>query len=127
MYPIMTLSSFAAELYRSASLSKVISWDTLYLVFKDRFLLQPKPDLDVQDSFWLPSVDVLSSQGNGDFTVTQEPCQASFATFSIAIVAQAFQPSRNVSASSILKGEGVRCVSHDAVAYAFKAVSRSVG
>src|SRR5687768_520653 len=38
MYPIMTLSSFEAELYRSASLSKVISWDTLYLVFKDRFL-----------------------------------------------------------------------------------------
>jgi hypothetical protein len=37
MYPIMTLSSFEAELYRSASLSKVISWDTLYLVFKDRF------------------------------------------------------------------------------------------
>src|SRR5215204_632465 len=37
MYPIMTLSSFVRELYRSTSLSKVISWDTLYLVFKDRF------------------------------------------------------------------------------------------
>jgi hypothetical protein len=37
MYPMMTLSSFVRELYRSASLSKVISWDTLYLVFKDRF------------------------------------------------------------------------------------------
>ena len=33
----MTLSSFVRELYRSASLSKVISWDTLYLVFKDRY------------------------------------------------------------------------------------------
>jgi hypothetical protein len=38
MYPMMTLASFEAELYRSASPSKVISWDTLYLVFKDRFL-----------------------------------------------------------------------------------------
>jgi hypothetical protein len=37
MYPMMTLASFEAELYRSASPSKVISWDTLYLVFKDRF------------------------------------------------------------------------------------------
>src|SRR5918997_3560585 len=92
MYPIMTLSSFEAELYRSASLSKVISWDTLYLVFKDRFLLQPKPDLDAQDSFWLPSGDVLSSQGNGDFTVSHKPCQASFTTFSVAIATQAFQP-----------------------------------
>ena len=37
--PMMTLSSFESrELYRSASPSKVISWDTLYLVFKDRFL-----------------------------------------------------------------------------------------
>jgi len=34
---MMTLSSFVRELYRSTSLSKVISWDTLYLVFKDRF------------------------------------------------------------------------------------------
>jgi hypothetical protein len=93
----MTLSSFEAELYRSASLSKVISWDTLYLVFKDRFLLQPKPDLDFQDSFWLPSVDVLSSQGNGDFTVSHEPCQASFATFSVAIAAQAFQPGSSIT------------------------------
>src|SRR5215218_10049902 len=92
MYPIMTLSSFEAELYRSASLSKVISWDTLYLVFKDRFLLlQPKPDLDAQDSFRLPSDDALSSQGNGDFTVRPQPCQASPATFSIAVAAQAFQ------------------------------------
>jgi hypothetical protein len=91
MYPMMTLSSFEAELYRSASLSKVISWDTLYLVFKDRFLLQPKPDLDVQDSFQLPSGDVLSSQGNGDFTVSHQPCQASPATFSIAVAAQAFK------------------------------------
>jgi hypothetical protein len=93
----MTLSSFEAELYRSASLSKVISWDTLYLVFKDRFLLQPKPDLDAQDSFRLPSVDALSSQGNGDFTVSHEPCQASLATFSIAIAAWAFPPGRSVS------------------------------
>jgi hypothetical protein len=54
----MTLSSFVRELYRSASLSKVISWDTLYLVFKDRFLLQPKPELDARASFWLPSGDV---------------------------------------------------------------------
>ena len=97
MYPIMTLSSFAAELYRSASLSKVISWDTLYLVFKDRFLLQPKPDLDAQDSFWLPLADDLSSQGNGDFTVSHEPCQGSFAIFSVAIAAQAFQPGGSVS------------------------------
>jgi hypothetical protein len=40
MYPMMTLSSFVRELYRSASPSKVISWDTLYLVFKDRFLFK---------------------------------------------------------------------------------------
>ena len=97
MYPIMTLSSFVRELYRSASLSKVISWDTLYLVFKDRFLLQPKPDLDAQDSFWLPLGDVLSSQGNGDFTASHEPCQASPATFSVAIAAQAFKPGGSVS------------------------------
>jgi hypothetical protein len=82
MYPIMTLSSFEAELYRSASLSKVISWDTLYLVFKDRFLLQPNPDLDAPDSFQLPSGDVLPSQGNGDFTSSHEPCQASPRNFS---------------------------------------------
>src|ERR1044072_4657350 len=91
MYPIMTLSSFEAELYRSASLSKVISWDTLYLVFKDRFLVQPKPDLDVQDSAQLPSVDFLSSQGTGDFTSSHEPCQASPAAFSIAVATQASQ------------------------------------
>ena len=96
--------------------------------FQRSLLLQPKPDLDVQDSFRLPSVDVLSSQGNGDFTVSLEPCQASFATFSIAIAAQAFQPGRSVShASSVLKGEEVRCVSYDAVAYAFKVTSRSLG
>jgi|1185.fasta_scaffold1250690_1 hypothetical protein len=127
----MTLSSFEAELYRSASLSKVISWDTLYLVFKDRFLLQPKPDLDAQDSFRLPSADVLSSQGNGDFTVSHEPCQASLATFSIALQLRLrrglFRPAAASHASSILKGEGVRCVSHDAVAYAFKVMSRSAG
>lgn len=118
----MTLSSFEAELYRSASLSKVISWDTLYLVFKDRFLLQPKPDLDAQDSFWLPSGDDLSSQGNGDFTVTHEPCQASFATFLIAfqlrLQRRHLSPAAASHASSILKGEEVRCVIHDAVAYA---------
>src|SRR5215204_5143107 len=97
MYPIMTLSSFEQSFIAPLSLSKVISWDTLYLVFKDRFLLQPKPDLDAQDSFQLPSVDVLSSQGNGDFTSSDEPCQASFTTFSVAIAAQAFQPGSSVS------------------------------
>jgi hypothetical protein len=84
----MTLSSFEAELYRSASLSKVISWDTLYLVFKDRFLLQTNPDSDASDSLELPLVDVLSSQGNGDFTSSRKPCQASPATFSVAAVMQ---------------------------------------
>jgi len=48
--------------------SKVISWDTLYLVFKDRFHFNfPNPDLDAPDSFRLPLADELSSQGNGDF------------------------------------------------------------
>ena len=38
MYPMMTLSSFEAELYRSASALKVhLLGHALYLVFKDRF------------------------------------------------------------------------------------------
>src|SRR5215213_10194131 len=38
-----------------------------------------------------------------------------------------FSPAAASHASSILKGEGVRCVGLDAVAYAFKVVSRSAG
>jgi hypothetical protein len=101
----MTLSSFEAELYRSASLSKVISWDTLYLVFKDRFLLQPKPNLDAQASFQLPSGDVLSSQGNGDFTVSRRPCQASLATFSVATAARAFEGRRRITQTRFSKAK----------------------
>ena len=76
MYPIMTLSSFEAELYRSASLSKVISWDTLYLVFFVRFLLLSLFVFVVLVSFWLFSADDLSSQGNGDFNSSPPLCQA---------------------------------------------------
>ncbi len=38
-----------------------------------------------------------------------------------------FSPAAASHASSILKGEGVRCVCQDAVAYAFKVSSRSAG
>jgi len=75
MYPMMTLSSFVRELYRSTSPSKVISWDTLYLVFKDRFLSEPNPYLDASDSSQLPPDDSLSPQGNGDFTLSHARCQ----------------------------------------------------
>ena len=41
MYPMMTLSSFVRRaLSRARQPSKVISWDTLYLVFKDRSLFK---------------------------------------------------------------------------------------
>src|SRR5829696_10073327 len=117
MYPIMTLSSFAAELYRSALLSKVISWDTLYLVFKDRFLLQPKPDLDAQDSFQLPSGDVLSSQGNGDFTSSHSPCQARQSLMRLATFSCLRRRLFPVAAASTVKRErhwmhpsGCRCL-----------------
>jgi hypothetical protein len=52
----MTLSlRVLRELYRSAFDSlKVINMDTLYLVFKDRFPILPYPDLDSEDSIWLP-------------------------------------------------------------------------
>src|ERR1044071_4534089 len=38
-----------------------------------------------------------------------------------------FSPSAASHASSILKGEGVRCVGQDAVAHALKVLSRSAG
>ena len=125
---MMTLASFEAELYRSAFALKGHLLGHALSSFQRSLLLQPKPDLDAQDPFQLPSADVLSSQGNGDSTSSHEPCQASFATFSVAIAARAFSaPAAASHASSILKGEEVRCVSPDAVAYAFEVVSRSAG
>jgi len=71
--------------------------------------------------------DALSSQGNGDFTLSHEPCQASFATFLVAIAAQAFQPGSSASRKlKPQKAEEVRCVCQDTVAYAFEVMSRSV-
>jgi hypothetical protein len=113
----MTLSSFVRELYRSASLSKVISWDTLYLVFKDRFLLQPNPDLDAPDSFQLPSGDVLSSQGNGDFNSSHSLCQARQSLMRLATSSCLRRRPFAAIADSILKRErhwmhpsGCRCL-----------------
>ena len=93
--------------------------------FQRSLLLQPNPNLDVQDSFRLPSGDDLSSQGNGDFTASYRPCQASLATFSIATATQAVKAGAHYS-GSILKGEEVRCTPQDAVAYAIE-MSRSTG
>src|SRR5947209_11979429 len=84
MYPMMTLSSFVRELYRSTSPSKVISWETLYLVFKDRFLSEPYPYLDASDSSQLPPDDSLSPQGNGDFTLSHARCQVRPASLLLA-------------------------------------------
>ena len=84
-----------------------------------RSLLQPNPDLDAPDSFQLPSGDVLSSQGNGDFTVSHRPCQASLRNFfkrGAGFSRPASRPAARHS-NSILKGEGVRCVIQDAVAW----------
>src|ERR1043165_6909320 len=94
MYPIMTLSSFEGELYRSAFALKGHRLGNALSSFQRSLFLQPNPYLDASDSFQLPSADVLSSQGNGDFTLSHEPCQASLATFSVATTAQAFQPPR---------------------------------
>ena len=76
MYPIMTLSSFEAELYRSAVALKGHLLGHALSSFQRSLSLQPNPDLDAPDSSQLPSGDVLSSQGNGDFTSSHSPCQA---------------------------------------------------
>src|SRR5215207_4605073 len=75
MYPIMTLSSFVRELYRSASALKGHFLGHALSSFQ-RSLPLPNPDLDALDSFRLPSVDDLSSQGNGDFNSSHPLCQA---------------------------------------------------
>src|ERR1044071_3119629 len=97
MYPMMTLASFEAELYRSAFALKGHLLGHALSSFQRSLLLQPNPYLDASDSFQLPSADVLSSQGNGDFTSSHEPCQASPATFSAASAARTFQPHGSVS------------------------------
>ena len=76
MYPMMTLSSFEAELYRSAFALKGHLLGHALSSFQRSLLLQTNPDLDAPDSFRLPSADVLSSQGNGDFNLSHSLCQA---------------------------------------------------
>ena len=73
---MMTLASFEAELYRSAFALKGHLLGHALSSFQRSLLLQPNPDLDAPDSFQLPSADVLSSQGNGDFNSSHSLCQA---------------------------------------------------
>ncbi|HWS55038.1 MAG TPA: hypothetical protein VN228_12955 [Pyrinomonadaceae bacterium] len=66
--PMMTLLEFCAPGFIAPRRSsKVIHWDTLYLVFKDR-LISANPDLDASGFVWLPSGKPFSPQGNRDFT-----------------------------------------------------------
>jgi len=75
MYPMMTLASFEAELYRSAFALKGHLLGHALSSFQRSLSLQTNPYLDVSDSSQLPSDDSLSPQGNGDFTLSHVRCQ----------------------------------------------------
>src|SRR5919199_1653200 len=73
---MMTLASFVA---RALSLRVALKGHLLghaLSSFQRSLPLQPNPDLDAPDSFRLPSADDLSSQGNGDFSLSHPLCQA---------------------------------------------------
>jgi hypothetical protein len=73
MYPMMTLYEFCAPGFIARRQpSKVISWDTLYLVFKDRFSVFRRPrrtpscasGLDAAGVLQLPGTSLRESSEN---------------------------------------------------------------
>ena len=115
----MTLSSFEAKLYRSAFALKGHLLGHALSSFQRSLLLQPKLNLDAQASFWLPSADALSSQGNGDFTSSRKPLSSELRNF-FQLRPRGRLLRGPASASLVLNSQRreVRCVFHDAVAYA---------
>ena len=83
------------ELFRDQTLTELVK-TALKQNFELRIaaerVLQARAAYGITRAAQLPSVDVLSSQGNGDFTLSHKPCQASPATFSVVAAAQALKP-----------------------------------